>query len=112
NFSGIIGSVSRRQKPYFFLSMSSGMSSSATCPTADEMTYCSFSKWSPCFGIFPRTRAMSAATLGFSAMTRDLDIEGREVRPHLAALQVLGASSAQLRRDDHANVVAEIFQAI
>ena len=28
NFSGMIGSVSSRQKPYFFLSISSGISSS------------------------------------------------------------------------------------
>jgi hypothetical protein len=43
NFSGMIGSVSSRQKPYFFLSMSSGIWSSTRCPTADEMTYSSFS---------------------------------------------------------------------
>ena len=43
NSPGMIGSASSRQKPYFFLSMSSGMRSSATCPTADEMTYSSFS---------------------------------------------------------------------
>src|SRR3954467_6607564 len=70
----MIGSVSRRQKPYFFLSISSGINSSATWPTADEMTYSSFSKWSPFLGTFPRARARSAATLGFSAMISDLDI--------------------------------------
>ncbi len=43
NFSGMIGSVSSRQKPYFFLSMSSGINNSATCPTAEEITYRSFS---------------------------------------------------------------------
>src|SRR4051812_6261944 len=74
NSSGMIGSVSSRQKPYFFLSMSSGISSSATCPTAEEMTYSSFSKWSPFLGTLPRARARSAATLGFSAMMSDLDI--------------------------------------
>ena len=34
NFSGRIGNVSRRQKPYFFRSMSSGISSSTRCPSA------------------------------------------------------------------------------
>ncbi len=43
NFSGMMGRVSSRQKPYFFLSISSGISSSTRCPTADEMTYWSFS---------------------------------------------------------------------
>jgi len=38
NFSGMIGRASRRQKPYFFLSMSSGIWSSTMWPTADEMT--------------------------------------------------------------------------
>ena len=43
NSSGMIGSVSSRQKPYFFLSMSSGIWSPTRWPTADEMTYSSFS---------------------------------------------------------------------
>ena len=43
NFFGMIGSVSSRQKPYSFLSMSSGISSSTRWPTADEMTFSSFS---------------------------------------------------------------------
>src|SRR5438046_3156992 len=46
------------------------------------MTYWSFSKWSPFFGILPSARARSAATLGFSAMMSDLDIfcgEGKRV---------------------------------
>ena len=38
NFSGMIGRASSLQKPYFFLSMSSGIWSSTMCPTADEMT--------------------------------------------------------------------------
>ena len=38
NFSGMIGSASRRQKPYIFLSMSSGICSSTMWPTADEIT--------------------------------------------------------------------------
>ena len=72
----MIGSVSRRQKPYFFLSISSGISSSTTWPTAEEMTYSSFSKWSPFFGTLPSARARSCATLGFSAMMRDLAMKG------------------------------------
>ena len=71
NFSGMMGNVSKRQKPYFFLSMSSGISSSTTWPTAEEMTHSSFSYQSPFLGTFPRARARSAATDGFSAMTRD-----------------------------------------
>src|SRR5438552_14898753 len=38
------------------------------------MMYCSFSKWSSTFLNPPRARARSFATLGFSAIIRDLDI--------------------------------------
>ena len=53
----------------------SGGASSSRWPTADEMTHWSFSYQSPSF-FTPSTRARSVATLGFSAMTRVLDMGG------------------------------------
>src|SRR4051812_6554811 len=86
NFSGTMGRVSSRQKPYFFLSMSSGICSPTRWPTADEITYSSFSKWSPCFGTLPSARAKSAATEGFSAIMRHF-MWGRAVTPRLHEVQ-------------------------
>ena len=62
-----------------FTSSSSGMPISSRWPTADEMTWRSLSKYSPWRVKPPSARAMSAATEGFSAMIRLLDIPG--IRP-------------------------------
>src|SRR6476620_8440542 len=67
--SGMIGRFAKLHLPRF-LSISPGRQSSTRWPMAEVITNSSFSKASFFFGIFPRARARSAATLGFSAMTR------------------------------------------
>ena len=68
------------------------MASSTRCPTADEMTWVSFSKKSFSFlnrvmpGALPRTLWRSLATLGFSAMIRVLDIGKSLVKMRLSGM--------------------------
>src|SRR6202011_2562169 len=56
-----------------------GNANSTKCPSADEMMYLSLSKSSPSLWKPPRARARSFATLGFSAMISDLDIETQQL---------------------------------
>ena len=68
NSGGRCGSFSMVHLPRA-ISCSLGTASSSRWPTALEMTYRSSSKKSAAF-FTPSTRAISAATLGFSAMTK------------------------------------------
>ena len=73
NSGGITGRWANDHLPRL-TSYCSGAAISTRWPTADDSTYWSLSKKSPCLAKPPSARAMSAATEGFSAMIRAFPI--------------------------------------
>ena len=81
NSGGMCGSLSNDHLPRL-MSCFSGTASSSRCPTAEEMTYSSFSKKSLDLSrLALRTLAISVATDGFSAMTNTLPTFARGLEP-------------------------------
>src|ERR1041385_246678 len=109
---GIRGSRANDHLP-FLTSYFSGTASSSRCPTAEDRTYSSLSKWSPLRVKPPSARAMSAATDGFSAMMSFLPMRRKAADDkckRAPAQPPAGRGASALARDPRARRAEEILR--